>query len=77
MATIGHAQTKLTATVVEVLPKFGIGYFVDDEHRTWPVTRNTDGPGLENLQAGQRATLTLVHHVDFTTVSDYSPLDRV
>jgi hypothetical protein len=75
MATTAHAQTTLIATVVEVLPRFGIGYFIDDEKRTWPVTRSTEGPGLDMLEAGQRATLTLAHHADFTTVSDYSPLN--
>jgi hypothetical protein len=75
MATIGHAQTVLTATVEEVLPKFGIGYLVDDEQRTWAVTRSTDGPGLDKLLPGQRAILTLSHHADFTSVSDNAPLN--
>ena len=66
--------TQVQATAQEVLPRFGLAYLVDDQQVTWSVTKSMEGPGLERLRAGQRVTLTVLHHPDFSVVRCYEPL---
>ena len=63
------------ATAQEVLPGFGLAYLVDDRHRTWAVSRSTQGPGLDSLRPGRRVRLTLDHHEAFSVVRLYAPLE--
>lgn len=65
----------VTATVHEVLPKFGLAFLIDDRDTTWTVTRNMEGHGLDSLRPGQRVQLTLEHHPDFSVVRAYDPLN--
>lgn len=63
------------AVALEVLPNFGIAYFVDEHDAHWAVTKSTPGQGLHGLQPGQRVQLTLKHADDITLVSAYQALD--
>ncbi|MBK6472098.1 MAG: hypothetical protein IPF94_15740 [Betaproteobacteria bacterium] len=65
----------VTATALEVLPGFGIAYFVDDQEVSWAVTKSTQGRGLHSIQPGQRVRLTLDHAPEFSLVSAYQSLD--
>ncbi len=62
---------QVVATAEEILPKFGLAYLVDDNRRSWAVTRHTQGPGLDALRPGSRIRLTLNHHEAFSIVSRY------
>ena len=73
MSAAKTKRTLTTATADEVLPRFGLAVLVDDEARTWAVTRSTEGPGLDRLRAGQRVQLTLDHHPEFSVVRAYDP----
>lgn len=65
----------VTATALEVLPSFGIAYFVDEHDVAWAVTKSTQGHGLDSLKPGQRVRLNLEHAADFSIVSAYQTLD--
>jgi len=62
------------AVVTEVLPKFGLAYFEDDQGRTWAVTRCTKGAGLDSMSLGQTFELTLERHTAYSVVGSYRPL---
>jgi hypothetical protein len=47
-------QQAFVATVVEVLPRLGLVYVVDDRQRTWGITRATPGGEIESLCPGDR-----------------------
>jgi len=66
---------QIKATVQEVLPATGLAYAVDDDNRTWGITRSTRGVGLASLQHGQRVELTVTGHPEFELVSGYAPLN--
>ena len=68
------AASLVIATAQEVLPKFGLAYFVDDKDSTWAVTSSTPGPGIEALRIGQRVRLTIQPRPGFTVVGLYEPL---
>lgn len=65
----------VTATAEEVLPGFGLAFLVDENHKSWAVTKSTAGPGLSSLRRGQRVKLTLDHHPRFSVVRAYVPID--
>ena len=74
MPTQQVSDTVVTAITHEVLPKFGLAYLMDDRDRTWTITRCTKGPGLENIQVGQRCQLTLERIESSTVVREYQLL---
>jgi len=61
-------QSTVKAVTSEVLHKVGLAYLVDDENRTWAVTRGNDVTTFEQLQPGKPCKLTLEHHDRFTIV---------
>ncbi len=65
------SQLCVHATVVEVLPGFGLAYVSDERQRSWAVTKATPGIGLEALEAGQRLRLRIEHHELFSLVTRY------
>jgi len=67
--------SSVVATAQEVLPRFGLAYFVDDKNYTWAVTTSTPGPGIEGLRIGQRVRLTIQPRPGFTVVGSYEPLN--
>jgi hypothetical protein len=75
MAAAQSTRRIVKATAQEVLPRFGLAFVVDEHDTTWAITKSTDGPGLDTLQAGQRIQLTLEHHPDFSVVSQYDQLN--
>jgi hypothetical protein len=72
--TDSAAASSIVATAQEVLPKFGLAYFVDDKDSTWAVTSSTPGPGIGALRIGQRVRLTIQPRPGFTVVGRYEPL---
>jgi hypothetical protein len=73
--TDSDTASLVIATAQEVLPKFGLAYFVDDKDSTWAVTSATPGPGIEGLRIGQRVRLTIQPRPGFTVVGLYEPLN--
>lgn len=71
--TVPEHLSLVTATALDVLPKFGVAFLVDDRDTTWTVTKCTEGPGLQTLRPGQRVRLTLDHHPQFSVVRTYHP----
>ena len=71
MSAYRMAKDVVTATVQEVLPRFGLAYLLDDGERCWAVTRSMQGSGLDDLEPGQRVHLTIDHHDGFSVVSAY------
>jgi len=69
-----HIIRRIKASVQEVLPSTGLAYVLDDDSRTWGITRSTPGTGLAALQPGQQVELTVVCHPDFDLVSGYAAL---
>ena len=65
----------VTATACEVMPQFGLIYLMDDQDRSWAITKSTKGPGLASVRPGQRCQLTLTDHGSFAAVSEYTLLD--
>ncbi len=61
-------RTAVKAVAAEVLPKTGLAYFVDDDQRTWAVTRQKAGITFDELHPGSCCTLTLRHYSDFILV---------
>ena len=70
METPQISDPVVTTTVLEVLPKFGLAYLVDDSERTWTITRCTKGSGLDDLQPGQRCELTLGSAANYSLVRE-------
>lgn len=66
---------QIKASVQEVMPAIGLAYALDDERRTWGITRSTKGVGLASLSPGQRIELTVVSHQDFDLVHEYATLN--
>jgi len=52
-------QSTVQAVTCEVLPITGLAYLMDDENRTWPLTRQAAGPYFDQLQPGTSCQLTL------------------
>jgi hypothetical protein len=73
MSAAQRSPSPVTATVHEVLPKFGLAFLVDEHDTTWTITRNMAGPALDTLRPGQRFELTLDHHAAFSVVRAYVP----
>lgn len=73
--TDSATESLVVATAQEVLPMFGLAYFVDDSDATWAVTSSTPGPGIEGLRIGQRVRLTIQPRPGFTVVGRYEPLN--
>lgn len=67
------SRSLVIATAQEVLPQFGLAFLVDDHDTTWAITKCTEGPGLHQIQSGQRVQLTLDHHPEFSVVRAYVP----
>jgi len=61
------------ATILEVLPTFGLAFLVDDIDTTWAITRSMNGPGLDVLRTSQRVKLMIDHHSSFSVVRAYDP----
>jgi hypothetical protein len=68
-------SVKLVGTVTEVLPLLGLANVAIDDHRSWAVTRSTQGDGMEALAPGVRVELTVTQHPGFSVVSAYATLD--
>ena len=67
-----HTRSHLSqATVDEVVPQFGLAYFVDHQDGQWTVTRQTPGLGLDGLVPGQHVYLTLANDENLTWVRHY------
>jgi hypothetical protein len=47
----------------------------DDRAGSWVVTHSTPGVGLASLKPGQQLDLKVEHHLEFSIVSGYTPLD--
>jgi hypothetical protein len=61
-------QTVVTAITSEVLPSMGLAYLVDDDNRTWTITRENGGHSFDTLEPGTACELTLMHYPRFTLV---------
>jgi len=67
---------RVRATVVDLLPRFGIAYCSDDLH-SWAVTKSTrslNGSRFETLRLGQLVHLDLIQVEDAEVVSSFNPL---
>ncbi len=73
MSAQREIRSPVIATILEVLPKFGLAFLVDDSDTTWAVTRQMDGPGLDALRTGQRVRLIIDQHSHFSVVRAYDP----
>jgi hypothetical protein len=68
-------EAHVRATVDEILPQTGLAYLTDDRAGSWVVTHSTPGVGLASLKPGQQLDLKVEHHLEFSIVSGYTPLD--
>lgn len=68
-------RSTVQAVTYEVLPITGLAYLVDDENRTWTLTRQVGGPLFDQLQPGTSCHLTLEHYLLFTIVGACDPLE--
>ena len=66
--------SRVTATVREVLPNFGLAYLEDSSGRVWMVTRSCTGPGLASMQTGDAFQLELAQFDHQLFVRSYQPL---
>lgn len=57
MASPSLSAADVPATVIEVLPSFGLAWLQDDQMREWAVTRSTPGVVFDDLLQGQRVSL--------------------
>lgn len=57
MASSPLSPADVQATVIEVLPSFGLAWLQDDQMREWAVTRSTPGVAFDELLQGQRVSL--------------------
>lgn len=67
-------QATVQAVTCEVLPITGLAYLMDDENRTWPLTRQAAGTYFDQLQPGTSCQLTLEHYLKFTIVGRCDPV---
>lgn len=56
------------ATFVEVLPRSGLAYAIDDQDRTWTITQQMSSVPLDVCQEGGVCTLTIAQLSDFDVV---------
>lgn len=68
-------SSKVTATVIQVLPLFGLAYLEAGDKSSWAVTKSTQGSGIPTLAPGRRVELTVEHHPGFSVVSAYMAVD--
>jgi hypothetical protein len=68
-------MTDVMATAEEVLPRFGLAFLVDENRKSWAVTKSMAGPGISSLRTGQKVKLSLDHHPCFSVVRAYAPID--
>lgn len=74
MIAFPAARHIVSATVEEVLPLLGLAYVLDDEDRSWAVTRSMNDTGVGDLHPGQRLQLRIAHHGDFSLVAEFDRL---
>jgi len=60
MAATPTPMTDVMATVIEVLPGFGLAWLRDEASREWAVTRSTMGIAFDTLTQGARVQLHVV-----------------
>ena len=63
------------ATVNEILPRAGLAFAVDEEHREWTITKGMPGDDLDTLAVGSRVQLHLMQHKHWLMVSEYHRTD--
>ena len=69
------SHSSINAVVEEVLPSTGLAYLTDENKGSWTLTRSTPGVDLERLRPGQRGTLMVADHGDFSIASGFAALD--
>ncbi|MGQ0597987.1 hypothetical protein [Aquabacterium sp.] len=68
MAIKQSGQSTFNATTSEVLPTMGLAYLVDENSRTWAVTRQDTGVGFDSLKPGKAVRITVAHYPKFSLV---------
>ena len=66
---------QVQATVHEVLPRLGLAYAVDQDRRSWGITRSAGDAPLERLLAGSSVMLKIEEHQHFALATGWSLLD--
>ena len=69
MALTQRGQSTVNAMTCEVLPKLGLAYLVDENSRTWAITRQDTGVGFDALQPGTPVRITVAHYGKFSLVN--------
>jgi len=63
-----RGQSTFNAVTSEVLPTMGLAYSVDENSRTWAVTRQDTGTGFDSLKPGKAVRITVAHYPKFSLV---------
>lgn len=67
---------QVTATVDQILPRFGLAWAVDDHHMCFGITGLSTGVRPGSLSPGARVRLTLAEHDGARVVTAWAPLDE-
>ncbi len=62
------------AVTCEVLPITGLAYLMDEENRTWTLTRQAAGTYFDKLRPGTTCQLSLEHYLKFPIVGRCDPV---
>ena len=70
-----RGQSTVNATTSEVLPVMGLAYLIDENSRTWAVTRQDTGIGFDSLKPGKAVRITVAHYPKFSLVDHCETLN--
>ena len=75
MAIKQRGQSTVNATTSEVLPTMGLAYLIDENSRTWAITRQDTGASFDALAPGKAVRITVAHYDKFSLVDHCETLN--